>query len=40
MKDLYSEVGKFNLIYRGFVVWNDDPSVKGRLKIFVPRCLF
>lgn len=27
---------KFNLIYRGFVVWNDDPAVRGRLKIFVP----
>jgi len=26
----------FNSIYRGFVVWNDDPAIKGRLKIFVP----
>lgn len=36
MKDLYNEIGKFNSIYRGFVTWNDDPAVKGRLKIFVP----
>lgn len=26
----------FNSIYRGYVVYNDDPAVKGRLKIFVP----
>lgn len=26
----------FNGIYRGFVTWNDDPAVKGRIKIFVP----
>lgn len=36
MKDLYNKIGKYNLIYRGFVTWNDDPAVKGRLKIFVP----
>ena len=37
MKDqLYSKLNDFNGIYRGFVVWNNDPKVRGRIKIFVP----
>ena len=32
----YSSKNRFTGIYRGFVVWNDDPKVKGRIKVFVP----
>lgn len=37
MKDkLYSALNDFYGIYRGYVVWNNDPKVRGRIKIFVP----
>jgi len=32
----YNSSNKFTGIYRGFVVWNDDPKVRGRIKVFVP----
>ena len=36
MKSNYSAENKFYHIYRGFVVNNEDPLNKGRIKIFVP----
>jgi hypothetical protein len=36
MKNNYSIENKFNGIYRGYVVDNEDPKNKGRIKVFVP----
>jgi hypothetical protein len=36
MKSNYSNENKFSGIYRGFVVYNEDPLNKGRIKIFIP----
>ena len=32
----FSDQNKFPGIYRGVVIWNDDPTVHGRIKVFVP----
>ena len=36
LKNTFSDKNFFPGIYRGFVVWNDDPLVQGRIKVFVP----
>lgn len=36
LENSYNDKNIFSGIYRGYVVWNDDPLVKGRIKIFVP----
>lgn len=36
MKATFSDKNCFNGIYRGYVVANEDPLVKGRIKVFVP----
>ena len=36
LRNTYNDKNDFFGIYRGFVVWNDDPKVRGRIKVFVP----
>lgn len=36
LKNTFNDKNDFTGIYRGYVVWNDDPKVKGRIKVFVP----
>lgn len=36
LKSSFNDRTDFTGIYRGFVVWNDDPKVRGRIKVFVP----
>lgn len=38
-KTNYNNANDFSGIFRGYVVWNDDPGVHGRIKVFVPRSL-
>lgn len=36
LKNTFTDKTKFTGVYRGYVVWNDDPTVHGRIKVFVP----
>jgi hypothetical protein len=36
MKNTYSDKNTFYGIYRGYVVYNEDDGVRGRIKVFVP----
>lgn len=36
MKNNYSKENRFDGVYRGYVIYNEDPLNRGRIKIFVP----